>query len=143
MYDRSVGLNDLGNPLRDPVDQGGGVILEGVTEDGQPNTTRVRADYYANPFGYARDANAGHVYDASFVKLREASLSYVFSERVLANSPITNATISLVGRNLWIIHKNLPYSDPEAGLSAGNIQGYQSGAYPAVREIGASVKFNF
>ncbi|QED38854.1 SusC/RagA family TonB-linked outer membrane protein [Antarcticibacterium arcticum] len=143
LYDRSVGNNDLGNPIRNPVSQGGGVILPGVTEDGQPNTTRVRADYYATPFGYARDANKGHVYDASFVKLREASLSYVFSENVLGSLPITNASISLVGRNLWIIHKNLPYSDPEAGLSSGNIQGYQSGAYPAFREIGASVKFNF
>ncbi|HSP82773.1 MAG TPA: TonB-dependent receptor, partial [Gillisia sp.] len=143
LYDRSVGNNDLGNPVRNPVSQGGGVILPGVTADGQPNTTRVDAGYYGTPFGYARDANKGHVYDASFVKLREASLSYVFSENLLGNLPITNASVSLVGRNLWIIHKNLPYSDPEAGLSSGNIQGYQSGAYPAFREIGASVKFNF
>src|SRR5690606_38330736 len=141
LYDRSVGNNDLGNPVRNPVSQGGGVILPGVTADGQPNTTRVDAGYYGTPFGYARDANKGHVYDASFVKLREASLSYVFSENLLGNLPITNASVSLVGRNLWIIHKNLPYSDPEAGLSSGNIQGYQSGAYPAFREIGASVKF--
>lgn len=156
LYDRSVGNNELGNPIRNTIANGGGVILPGVTgtvtydDQGNytvtntaPNQVRARTDYYANPFGYARDANKGHVYDASFVKLREASLSYVFSENVLANLPITNATISLVGRNLWIIHKNIPYSDPEAGLSSGNIQGYQSGAYPAFREIGASVKFNF
>ncbi len=143
LYDRSVGPNDLGNPIRDAVADGGGVILEGVTEDGQPNTTRVRADYYANPFGYARDANKGHVYDASFIKLREASLTYAFGDDVIERLPFTRASISVVGRNLWIIHKNLPYSDPEAGLSAGNIQGYQSGAYPAFKEIGASVKLNF
>ena len=156
LYDQSVGLNELGNPIRNTIDNGGGVILDGVTgtvtfddlgdytvTNTAPNTTRARTDYYGNPFGYGRDANRGHVYDASFVKLREASLSYVFSENTLRGLPILNATISLVGRNLWIIHKNIPYSDPEAGLSSGNIQGYQSGAYPAVREIGASVKFNF
>lgn len=156
LYDRSVGNNELGNPIRNTIANGGGVILPGVTgtvtydDQGNytvtntaPNQVRARTDYYGNPFGYARDANKGHVYDASFVKLREASLSYVFSENVLGNLPITNASISLVGRNLWIIHKNIPYSDPEAGLSSGNIQGYQSGAYPAFREIGASVKFNF
>lgn len=156
IYDRSVGTNELGNPMRNTIENGGGVILPGVTgtvtydDQGNytvtntaPNQTRARTDYFGNPFGYGRDANKGHVYDASFVKLREASLSYVFSENVLGNLPITNASISVVGRNLWIIHKNIPYSDPEAGLSSGNIQGYQSGAYPAFREIGASLKFNF
>ncbi len=146
IYDATAGVNDLGNPLRDPVtDDGdsGGVILEGVTEDGQVNDTRVDASDVYNPFGYVRDANKGHVYDASYVKLREVSLSYAFGEQALETLPFTRASFSVVGRNLWIIHKNIPYSDPEAGLSAGNIQGYQSGAYPAFREIGASLKLNF
>lgn len=143
LYDRSVGLNDLGNPKRNSISNGGGVVLPGVTESGEPNTVRARTDYYANPYGYARDANKGHVYDASFVKLREASLTYDFGEKTIGALPITRASISLVGRNLWIIHKNLPYSDPEAGLSSGNVQGYQSGAYPSIREVGASVKINF
>ena len=146
LYDRTAGLNDLGNPLRDPVTDGadsGGAILEGVTESGEPNQTRASFTTYANPYGYARDANKGHVYDASFVKLREANITYDFGEKIIEKLPLTNASISLIGRNLWIIHKNIPYSDPEAGLSAGNIQGYQSGAYPAIREIGASLKLNF
>ena len=75
--------------------------------------------------------------------MREVNLTYNFGDKVLENIPFTRASISAIGRNLWIIHKNIPYSDPEAGLSSGNVQGYQSGAYPAVREIGASLKFNF
>ncbi|MGB7843855.1 MAG: SusC/RagA family TonB-linked outer membrane protein [Salinimicrobium sp.] len=143
LYDNSVGTNDLDRPMRNTLSNGGGIVLPGVNEDGQPNNTRARFDYYANPYGYARDANKGHVYDASFVKLREANITYSFGKKVLETIPFTQASISLIGRNLWIIDKNLPYSDPEAGLSAGNVQGYQSGAYPAVREIGASLKFNF
>ena len=156
LYDQSVGLNELGNPKRNTIADGGGVLLDGVTgtvtyaTDGTytvtntaPNVTRARTDYYANPFGYARDANAGHVYDASFVKLREANLTYDFGEKMIGALPITSASLSLIGRNLWIIDKNIPYSDPEAGLSSGNVQGYQSGAYPTIREIGASVKINF
>jgi hypothetical protein len=46
-------------------------------------------------------------------------------------------------KKLWIIDKNTPYADPEAGLSSGNVQGYQSGAYPSIREIGASLKLQF
>ena len=143
LYDQSVGINDLGNPIRNTLANGGGVILPGVTESGEVNTTRARTDYYANPFGYARDANKGHVYDASFVKLREASLTYDFGSSFLDALPFTQASFSIIGRNLWIIHKNTPYSDPEAGLSSGNVQGYQSGAYPNFREIGASLKFKF
>jgi TonB-linked SusC/RagA family outer membrane protein len=156
IYDQSVGTNELGNPIRNTIENGGGVILDGVQGDvsyesngdyqvtnTSENTTRARTDYFGNPFGYGRDANEGHVYDASFVKLREASLTYNFGSQIIDATPFTNASISIIGRNLWIIHKNIPYSDPEAGLSSGNAQGYQSGAYPAVREIGASLRFNF
>lgn len=142
-YKAQTFTNDLGNPVRNTLANGGGVILDGVTPDGQPNQVRADASTYANPWGWVRDANRGHVYDASFVKLREASLTYSFPEKLLSTVPFTNATFSIIGRNLWIIHKNVPYADPEAGLSAGNVQGYQSGAYPAVKEIGASLKFNF
>ena len=146
LYKNTTGLNDLGNPLRDPVTNGadsGGLILPGVTEDGQPNTTRASFNTYANPYGYARAANKDHVYDASFVKLREVNLTYRFNDNLLEKTFINTASISLIGRNLWIIDKNIPFSDPEAGLSSGNVQGYQSGAYPAVREFGASLKLTF
>lgn len=156
LYESSVGTNELGNPIRNTIENGGGVILDGVQGDIEydsngdytvtntsENTVRARTDYFGNPYGYGRDANEGHVYDASFVKLREASLTYNFGSQIIDATPFTNASLSLIGRNLWIIHKNIPYSDPEAGLSSGNAQGYQSGAYPAVREIGASLKFNF
>ncbi|RBP32182.1 TonB-linked SusC/RagA family outer membrane protein [Oceanihabitans sediminis] len=146
LYDFTAGTNDLGNPVRNPVTGGadsGGVILEGVQADGTPNTVRASATSYANPWGYVRTPNAAHVYDASYVKLREMSLAYKLGDKVLAKLPFTNASVSLIGRNLWIIHKNVPFADPEAGLSSGNIQGYQSGSYPSIREIGASLKLQF
>ncbi|QYA25384.1 SusC/RagA family TonB-linked outer membrane protein [Gramella sp. MT6] len=156
IYQSSVGTNELGNPIRNTIENGGGVILDGVQGDvtfnpdgtyevtnTSPNTTRARTDYFGNPYGYARNANKGHVYDAGYVKLREANITYNFGDKFIDATPFTRASISLIGRNLWIIDKNIPYSDPEAGLSSGNIQGYQSGAYPTMREIGASLKFNF
>ena len=136
----------LGNPVRNPVTTGadsGGVILPGVQADGSTNDVRAYAGWYANPWGWARAANKQHVYDAGFVKLREASITYSFTDKMLDKLPFTNASLSLIGRNLWIIDKNVPYADPEAGLSSGNIQGYQSGSYPSIREIGASLKLQF
>ena len=151
LYDFTAGTNDLGNPVRNPITgtpgnygaDSGGVILEGVQADGTPNNVRADATTAGNPWGYARSNNAAHVYDAGYVKLREASLSYNLSPKLLEQMAFTGVSISIIGRNLWIIDKNTPYSDPEAGLSSGNVQGYQSGSYPSIREIGASLKLQF
>lgn len=139
IYPESVGNNDLGNPKRDPVASGGGVVLDGVYEDGRQNTTRVEADYFLGNALAPKD----FVYDASFVKLREVTLNYNFPAKWFGNKKVVKGiNIGLYGRNLWIIHKNTPYTDPEDGLSSGNIQGYQSGAFPNVRTIGFNVRFN-
>jgi TonB-linked SusC/RagA family outer membrane protein len=144
LYPESAGLNDLGNPKRTPVSEGGGVILPGVDANGNPNTIRVEAyDNAVTPYGYSNNPQEAFVYDAGFVKLREAALTYTLPAGLFNIAAIKGVDVSLVGRNLWIIHKNVPYSDPEAGLSSGNIQGYQSGAYPSVRTFGFNVKVRF
>lgn len=151
LYPETVFTNDLGNPVRDPVvgngengysPASGGVILNGVMEDGTPNKIRVAANDY-RLFGYYSNPNSAFVYDASFVKLREVVLSYALPRNLLSRSFIAGASLSLVGSNLWIIHKNLPYSDPEASQSAGNIQGWQSGVLPATRNFGLTLNVQF
>ena len=111
VYDLTAGLNELGNPKRDPIDDGGGILLDGVNPDGSVNATRTDMGNYANALGYVRAPNALHVYDASYVKLREATLSYKLPSQITDRLPFNNITLSVVGRNLWIIDKNMPYSD--------------------------------
>ncbi len=136
----TVGKNDLGNDKRLPIAKGGGVILPGVTADGKPNTTRV----WINSTNSLYLPQSQFVYDASYVKLREASLNYHLPDRLLgAQKYLKGVDFSLIGRNLWLIHKNLPMADPEETTSAGNLQGYQSGAYPTVRSLGLNVKLKF
>ncbi|HET8737834.1 MAG TPA: SusC/RagA family TonB-linked outer membrane protein [Pricia sp.] len=142
VYDVTGGLNELGNPKRDPVAEGGGILVEGINPDGSPNTTRSEMDF-ENAIGYRSAPNAYHLYDAGYVKLRELTLSYKLPSKLLQNMPINNMTFSLVGRNLWIIDKNMPYSDPEGTLASGNLQGYQSSPYPTAREYGFNIRFDF
>ncbi len=143
LYPETAGLNDLGNPSRDPVSAGGGIIHSGVKRDGTPNDIRVSNTNYGS-YGYARNPAAGFIYDASFVKLREAILTYSLPKTLMGKlNPFKGIDVSLIGRNLWIIHKNLPYSDPEENISSGNLQGYQGGAYPAVRTFAFNVRFRF
>ena len=146
LYPETAGLNELGNPKRTPLTNGadsGGIILPGVNADGSINTTRTRMDRFDNALGYRLASNAQHVYDAGYIKLREIAFAYNIPQRIIADTFIETLTLSVIGRNLWIIDKSLPYGDPEAGLSSGNVQGYQSGAYPSTKDYGFSVKLQF
>ena len=143
LYPNTVGSNDLGNPVRNPLtndSKSGGVILPGVTADGNPNTKRVVID--ANS---PRLPQSAYIYDASYVKLREATLTYSLPKSLVTRlgMPIKSIDLSVFGRNLWIIHKNLPFADPEENLSSGNIQGFQSGAYPTTRTFGLNARLSF
>jgi len=95
-------------------------------------------------YGYRYNPAAKFVYDGSFVKLREVIFTYSLPKQTIARlKPFKGIDFSLIGRNLWIIHKNLPYADPEEIISAGNLQGYQSGAYPSVRTFAFNAKLRF
>ncbi|SCY35436.1 SusC/RagA family TonB-linked outer membrane protein [Flavobacterium caeni] len=133
-----------GQAIRTPVDgDTGGVILPGVFPDGTPNNVRLDQSTGTDGYlGYLGSASSDYVYDASFVKLREMTLGYTFSKKVL-NNTFQDLYIGLSGTNLWIIHKNLPDADPEAGLSSGNLQGFQSGVLPTVRTFALNLKAKF
>lgn len=150
LYPETAGNNDLGNPQRLPINLGGGVVLPGhnVDADGNStgnNATRVEAyDNSVTPYGYANNPQAGFVYDATYIKLRELAITYSLPKTLFMNSKsFKGVDLSLVGRNLWLIHGNVPYADPEGGLSSGNLQGIQSGVYPMVRNFGFNVRMKF
>jgi hypothetical protein len=145
LYPETAGNNDLGNPVRNSIADGGGIINKGVTADGKENTNRVDISSLFGAYGYYRNPAKAFVYDASFVKLREVSLTYSLPVTVLAKlAPFKGIDISVVGRNLWIIQKNIPYSDPEEIVSSGNTAiGYQGGAYPTARTFAFNVKLKF
>lgn len=144
LYKYSVGLNELGNPIRSPIEEGGGILLEGVGPNGEPNQVRTQMVDYRNATGSVKAPDAYYIYDASYVKLREATITYNLPiSPFLEKLYLTGAQVSVVGSNLWIIHKNLPFADPEANLSSGNLQGFQNGVPPATRNIGFNVRLQF
>ena len=143
LYEETDFINDLGNPVRNSLDDGGGLILDGVLEDGTPNNIRVHGDDY-RVFGWSKNPNRAFIYNASYLKLREMTLSYSLPQKLMnRTNALAGVTFTLVGSNLWIISKDLPHADPEASQSAGNIQGWQSGVMPSVRTFGLTVKVEF
>ena len=116
------------------------ITLPNVTN----KTVTANPQDYGNLDGYIRMPAKRFVYDGSYIKLREASVGYDFPEKILKNGFIKAAKIALVGRNLWIIHKNLPYADPEAMIGSGlSSYGWSIGSLPSTRDIGltATIKF--
>ncbi|GIV58284.1 MAG: SusC/RagA family TonB-linked outer membrane protein [Rhodothermaceae bacterium] len=120
--------------------EGNGLTRE-VFEAGTPNTTKVYPeDYYGRIVSQIAEE---FVYDASYVKLRQLQVSYRLPTRWLARTPVRMATISLVGRNLLILHKNIPNVDPESNLNVGNAQGTELAGVPQVRSIGFNLNLRF
>ncbi|MNQ83608.1 TonB dependent receptor [compost metagenome] len=143
IYQSTVNNNHLGNPQRDPLANGGGILLSGVKEDGTPNDKVVSVEGADGYSFYNSMPEQQYVYDASYVKLREVGLSYRLPSKFLVNTFINNIVFAVNGSNLWIISKNLPYADPEAGLSSGNLQGFQTGVLPTSKEYNFNMKVQF
>ncbi len=87
------------------------------------------------------------VYDGSYVKLREAYLSYRLPQAIFGGNIIKSGTVSLVGSNLAILwrHKsNISGLDPETSVTSGNDGvGLESTSYPPSRSMGVKLSFTF
>lgn len=83
--------------------------------------------------------------DASYVKLREARLSYNLPRKWLERTPFGGATVSIYGNNLfiWTPGEN-QFSDPELSSNGAlNAQGFEFSAFPSLRNYGFNLKFTF
>lgn len=82
-----------------------------------------------------------YTYSATNVRLQEASIGYTFPKSKVWN--IADVTVSLVGKNLWMIYNKAPF-DPEAVASTGNYyQGIDYFMVPNTRNIGFNVRLKF
>lgn len=144
LYPVTAAVNGKGNNVRDPVSEGGGVVLDGVKEDGSQNDIYAPAGSYAGAFGWINNPSANFVYDGSYVKLREVGITYSLPQSLVNRiGLLSSASVSVVGSNLWILHKNLPHADPEQGIAVGNVQGYQGAAHPTTRDVTFNLKLRF
>lgn len=140
-----VAIETLAN--RDNIFIDKGVVED---EDGKftPNTTPVQSmqDFWANNF--QSSITEANVFDGSYAKLRELRISYTLPSSILQRSKfIKSVEVGLEGRNLWIIHANVPHIDPEANFftNAGNVvgEGVEFNSVPSTRTLGFNVRFKF
>lgn len=89
-------------------------------------------------------AAQGQIFDASFAKFRELSLSYTFP-RSMFGKGIKGLQIGAEGRNLALLYAKVPHIDPEANLFGSGADGFGSerATVPSTRSIGFNVKLTF
>ncbi len=133
-----------------------GYVFDGVVNTGteenpvyEKNTTPVD---FANPalglgsykwlrygFGWTED----NIEDASWVRLRELTVTYSFPASLLERSPLSYASISFTGRNLWLATKYQGI-DPEANLTGtSNGFGLEYFGMPNTKSYGLALKVTF
>jgi TonB-linked SusC/RagA family outer membrane protein len=122
----------------------GGYLVDGVLEDGRENFIEVNPQTYWQYVGGRASAFAEEfIYDGSFVKLRELTIGWILPTRILETTPFTKASFNVVGRNLFILHKNTIGFDPEATFNAGQDQGIEAFAFPSTRSFGFNLNVSF
>ena len=81
-----------------------------------------------------------YTYDATNVRLQELSLGYTIPRKWLK---VCDITVSLVGRNLWMMYCKAPF-DPESVASTENFYtGIDYFMMPSTRNIGFNVNIKF
>ena len=82
-----------------------------------------------------------YTYSATNVRLQEASIGYTIPRKKLGD--VCEITLSLVGRNLWMLYCKAPF-DPETIATTGNFyQGIDYFMMPSLRNIGFNLRLKF
>ena len=105
-----------------------------------PGLGKVDAQNY-----YETISNASgkyYLYDATNVRLADLTLTYNIPPRIFKD--VAKVTVSLTGKNLWMIHCKAPY-DPESTAATTNnfYQGVDYFQQPSIRSYGFNVKVTF
>jgi TonB-linked SusC/RagA family outer membrane protein len=125
-----------------------GQILEGVTEDGKPNTTIVSTDYLLEEsysWGTGGPIYYSHsIFRNSYLKCRELSLSYTLPENFTRKFKCNALRLSVFARNPFFIYKNLPIFDAESMDSTRWTDAVQiGGSTSSSRTFGFTLRANF
>ncbi len=121
---------------RDPF-----VVPNSVKEDGSVNDIKTDAYHYFKSL-----PAAAFLVDASYVKLREVSLSYNLPKDWLGSAGFTNISVGVFAKNLkyWVAKSNT-FADPEVGGVGASTDafGIETSTTPTSRSFGAELKLTF
>lgn len=124
-------------------------VDKGVNDNGDgtysPNTTPVESMQQFWTVYSGGSNSESSTFDGSYIKLREARLSYALPSSLLSKTPFGSVSIGIEGRNLWLIKSKVPHVDPEANFFGASLigEGVEFNSIPSTRTIGANLRFTF
>ncbi len=150
---KTAGLNDKGNPKRDPVANGGGVHIVGVLQtgtdaDGNPTSDGTVVDRYVEAVDHFYLGNLGNVYennlhDATYAKLRTIRFNYNLDKDFVSKFNIKSASIGAFANNVWLIYSDVPWIDPSEIEKRSGVNWAEAGTLPSTRSLGLNLKLTF
>jgi len=120
-----------------------------VMDDGSGKWVKNNIEVTAQDWYESGGNNEMYVFDGSFLKLREAYISYTLPASLLARTKtITKATVSIVGSNLALLmvdKSNTLRLDPEVGGVSSDTRGvgYEQASVPNSRSFGVKLNLTF
>lgn len=128
-----------------------GMLMDGVTADGQPNTNVVsQAFYYNNTYNwggpqYSQSRYELYIQDNTYLKMRELSFGYTLPNSFAQRIGASNVHVSVFGRNLFFLYRNIKDLDPEVLTAGSNWKQTitSAGTNPATRTIGFMLRAKF
>jgi hypothetical protein len=113
-----------------------GLLIAGVdAATGAVNAIHATTEAYYHALGAVTER---WVYDASFVKLRDAHATFTLPLQFINLLRVQSVRASVIGRNL-ALWTSAPNIDPETVLSASTFRGAEMGQLPTVRSVGFQV----
>jgi hypothetical protein len=141
----TAALNDKGKNIRDPLDQGGGVKVSGMSA-----STGQLVVAYVNARTYYRNTIGSKVYeawleDASYIRMREARLGYTFSKTGIPSLPFKSVNVALIARNPFMIWQKAPkgLNPAELATGASSLNWLETGQLAAARSYGLNLTISF
>lgn len=117
------------------------VAINAVTQEGKTVTSIDPYTYYS-AIGDRNKIMEPYVFSRTNVRLGQFVLGYSFKPNSV-NPMFREASISLVGRNLFFFYKKAPF-DPEQAMSTNNaMQSADVFGMPSTRSYGLNLKFSF
>ena len=117
-----------------------GVLLEGVDKNGEPKRNYVNPQQY---WSRMASINEAALFDASFVRINEVSLSYSLPLRSAKSKVARSVGLSVFGSNLGYLYRKTPGFAPQSSFSSGKAQGIELFAFPVARSLGAKINVSF
>lgn len=105
------------------------------------NRTLVDAQNYYTTIGSESGLPQYYTYNATNVRLQEASIGYLIPRKWLGN--VCDIQVSVIGRNLWMIYNKAPFGPESVATTDNYYQGIDYFMLPSTRNIGFNVKINF